>query len=93
LVWDHSSPTAKALGGRWVTNEPGVDEEVVTRQVWVLPCSDVSSWVVMQRSQQWSFRQTGHCVPGLVYPSTDCAGPCEDRWIERCHHPVGGSVW
>ena len=58
MVWDHSSPTAKALGGRWVTNEPGVDEEVVTRQVWVLPCSDVSSGVVMQRSQQWSFRQT-----------------------------------
>ena len=58
LLWDHSSPTATVLEGRWVTKEPGVDEEVVTRQVWVLPCSDVSSGVVMQRSQQWSFRQT-----------------------------------
>ena len=56
--------------------------------MWVLPCSDVSSGVVVQRSQQWSFRQTGHCVPGLVYPATDCAGPCEDQRIGRCRHPL-----
>ena len=63
--------------GQWVTNEPGVDEEAVTRQVWVLPCSDVSSGVVVQRSQQWSFRQTWARVPSLWYPATSLGGPVQ----------------
>ena len=82
LLWDHSSPTATVLEGRWVTKEPGVDEEVVTRQVWVLPCSDVSSGVVVQRSQQWSFRQTWARVPSLWYPATSLGGPAR-RPVDR----------
>jgi len=31
------------LTGRWVTDQPGVDEEAVAWQVWVLPRSDISS--------------------------------------------------
>ena len=52
VVLGHSNPTAKAATGQWVTNQPGVSEEAVTRQVWVLPRSDISSAGVMQRSQQ-----------------------------------------
>ena len=55
MVLGHSNPTAKATTGRWVTDQPGVDEEAVAWQVWVLPRSDVSSAWVMQQSQQWSF--------------------------------------
>ena len=61
--------------GRWVTNQPGVDEEAVARQVWVLPRSDVSSAWVMQQSQQWSFRQTWARCAEFGVPATSQRGP------------------
>ena len=42
-------------------------EEAVALRGWVPLRSDISSGVVMQRSQQWSFRQTWARVPSLVF--------------------------
>ena len=42
VVLGHSNPTGPAYADG-VTNQPGVDEEAVSRQLWVLPRSDISS--------------------------------------------------
>jgi hypothetical protein len=73
---------------QWVTNQPGVSEEVVTRQVCVLPCSDISSATVMQRSQQWSSRQTWARRAEFGVPGTSQRGPARRPCRRYCRHPL-----
>ena len=75
---------------RWATDQPGVDEEAVARQVWVLPRSDVSSAWVMQQSQQWSLRQTWALCAEFGVPGDVTARACAKTSGERSRHPCRG---
>ena len=75
---------------RWATDQPGVDEEAVARQVWVLPRSDVSSAWVMQQSQQWSLRQTWARCAEFGVSGDVTARACAKTGGERSRHPCRG---